>query len=51
MVVNAMFLNVCGAGQTHNESRDRGWDEDAGLGGKARTLLAGGYSIMRGKRR
>ncbi len=48
VAVNVMFLNVYQEGQAYTESEYREFFALAGLGNVSRTLLSGGYSIIRG---
>jgi hypothetical protein len=48
VAVNVMFLNVYQEGQAYTESEYREFFASAGLGNISRTLLSGGYSIIRG---
>ncbi|MGR8920404.1 MAG: methyltransferase [Gammaproteobacteria bacterium] len=50
VAVNVMFLNVYEHGQAYTEAEHRAWFADAGLAGVERLPVAGGYSVMRGRR-
>ena len=50
VAVNVMFLNVYPDGQAYTESEYRAWFQAAGLEGNERLPLAGGYSIMHGRK-
>lgn len=50
VAVNVMFLSVYPDGQAYTESEYRAWFEAAGLEGNERMPLAGGYSIMHGRK-
>ncbi|MBK8960678.1 MAG: methyltransferase [Proteobacteria bacterium] len=50
VAANVMFLNIYDDGQAYTESEYRGWLADAGLGDIQRRELAGGYSIIHGRK-
>lgn len=50
VAVNVMFLNVYDHGQAYTEDEYRQWFDAAGLNEVKRVELAGGYSIMHGKK-
>jgi hypothetical protein len=50
VAANVMFLNIYDDGQAYTESEYRGWLNDAGLIDIERQPLAGGYSIVYGRK-
>ena len=50
VAANVMFLNIYDDGQAYTESEYRGWLADAGLVDIERHELAGGYSIVVGRK-
>ena len=50
VAANVMFLNIYDDGQAYTESEYRGWLNEAGLTDIERQPLAGGYSIVYGRK-
>ena len=50
VAAKAMFLSIYGDGQAYTESEYRGWLRAAGLVDIQRRELAGGYSIIHGRK-
>lgn len=50
VAANVMFLNIYDDGQAYTESEYRGWLHEAGLTDIQRRALAGGYSIIHGRK-